>query len=415
MVFWTGGSAPDDDDPVAMGLDLFEPSGASVVLTDAPTSSGRARLKLRGSSSYGADKPSYDLELWQAVEDDDRREALLGMPEEGDWVLYAPYYYDEALIRNALGYQLSNAIGQYAPRSQFVEVFVADRGDPVELADYAGVYGLTEEIERGSDRVDITELTPDDNQLPELSGGYVIKRDRAGDDESGFWAGDGDGSFSFSYPLVWVDPEESERTDPQQDYIESLLNDLGYALAASDFTSPTTNRHYSEIIDVDSFIDHHILNVLFKNPDAFRLSGYMHKDRDGLLIAGPMWDLDRTAGGNDIRAIDPTPWDATGLTSDTTAVFTWGWYGGLFEDPDFRDRYFARWSALLADELSLSTILGEIDGMVEAIGDAGDRNSAQWGSADFGGEIAALQAWFTTRHGWISDCIATEPDPRDCQ
>jgi len=415
MIFWTDGAAPDDDDPVAMGMDLFEVSGGQATLQDAPTSSGRARLKLRGSSSYGASKPSYDLELWEATGESDRREALLGMPEEGDWVMYAPYYFDEALIRNALGYQLSNNIGRYAPRSEFVEVFVADRGAPVKLSDYAGVYGLTEEIERGSDRVDIAALTPEDNTLPALSGGYVIKRDRAGDNESGFWSGEGGGAFSFGYPLVWVDPEESERTSAQQDYIEALIDDIGYALAASDFTSPNTGLHYSALIDVDAFIDHHILNILFKNPDAFRLSGYMHKDRDGLLVAGPMWDLDRTAGGNDSRATTPDEWDATSLTSDTTAAFTWGWYGGLFRDPAFRERYFTRLESLLEGALSLENIHGEIDDMVATIGAAGERNAAQWGAAEFDGEIAALKTWFAIRHGWISACIADAPDPRTCQ
>jgi hypothetical protein len=414
MIFWTDEDAPDNDYPVAMGLDLFEADDGEVVLTQTPTSSGRARLKLRGSSSYGASKPSYDLELWEAATDDDRREALLGMPKEGDWVLYAPYYFDEALIRNALGYQLSNNIGRYAPRSRFAELFVAERGRAVEMDDYAGVYGVTEEIEKGADRVDIAELTETDNQLPELSGGYIIKRDRSGDDESGFWAGDGNGAFSFSYPLVWVDPEESERTGAQQTYIEALIDDLGFALAAPDLTSPQSGLHYSEIIDVESWIDHHILNILFKNPDAFRLSGYMHKDREGLLLAGPLWDLDRTAGGNDIRALDPLRWDATNLTSDTTPAFSWAWYGGMFRDADFRDRYFTRLSELLEGELSLERIHAEIDDLAQTIGEAGDRNAAKWGAADFEGEITDLKAWFTRRHDWMTACLEDYADPRAC-
>lgn len=412
MVFWTNGESADDSNPVAMGLDVFESASD---LTASSSSSGRARLKVRGSSSYGTAKLSYDMELWAADSDADRREPLLGMPEEGDWVLYAPYYYDQALIRNSLGYQLSHDIGRYAPRTKFVELFVAEYGQPVSMTDYDGLYVITEEIERGTNRVDVTEIGPDDNALPAVTGGYVIKRDRAGSNESGFWPGQAGGAFSFNYPMVWVDPEEDERTDAQQDYISGLLDDFAAALIAADHTSPTSGLHYSEIVDVGSWIDHHILNILFKNPDAFRLSGYMHKDREGLLHAGPLWDLDRTAGGNDSRCTDPLLWDASNITSDMTPAFTWGWYGGLFDDPDFREQYFSRLSSLLENELSKDAILTHIDEMEQTIGAAGGRNTARWGTADFSGQISALRSWFGQRHDWMTACLDEEPDPRDCR
>ena len=414
VVLWTPDSAPDSDAEVPVGIDVFDAGGQRTDFTAAPADSGRARLRLRGSSTYGLSKPSLDLELWQPDSSADRQAALLGMPEDGDWILYAPYYYDEALIRNSLGYALSNAIGRYAPRTVAVEIFLAEHGQPVDLDDYLGVYILTEEIERGGDRVDVTAIGPEDNDEPEVTGGYVFKRDRAGDDESGFSAGEAGGRFSFGYPLVWVDPSEEERTTAQQLYLSGELDDLAWALVAADHTSPQTQRHYSEIIDVDSFIDHHILNVLFKNPDAFRLSGYMHKDREGPVVAGPLWDLDRTAGANDSRATYPTWWDASNQTSDTTYVFEFGWYGAMFDDPDFSAAYWARWEELLAGELSAESVAARIDAQAAALAEAGARNAARWGAADFDGEIAALKVWMATRTAWIEACIATEEDPRRC-
>ncbi|MFT4979723.1 MAG: hypothetical protein ACI8S6_005635 [Myxococcota bacterium] len=416
MVFWTDDSEPDSDTDVAMGLDVFEPAGEGK-RTDfgaEPADSGRARLHLRGSSSYGAAKPSYDLELWEAGSTSDRGEALLGLPSNGDWVLYAPYYYDNALVRNSLAYALSNDIDQYAPRTRPVELFLAERGSVVGMDDYRGVYILTEEIEPGADRVDITTMTPDDNAEPEVSGGYLFKRDRAGDREDGFWAGDAGGQFSFSYPLVWVDPSERDVTDAQQDYLVALLDDLALALVSSDYTSPDSGLHYAEIIDLDSWIDHHILNVLFKNPDAFRLSGYMHKERGEPLAAGPMWDLDRTAGGNDYRASDPTRWDASNLTYDTTFAFDFGWYGGMFEDPAFREVYWSRWAALLAGELSAEQVEARLDGLADELREAAGRNSDRWGTPDFDGEIGGLKVWLRTRSEWIEDCLERYDDPRTC-
>jgi hypothetical protein len=273
---------------------------------------------------------------------------------------------------------------------------------------------LTEEIEAGEDRVDVAALTAEDTQTPEVTGGYVFKRDRAGGADEYIYPGEAGGAFYFGAPIVPVDPQTADLVPEQLSYLVAELDSLGWALAAGDFTDPGTGRHYREIIDVDAFIDHHILNVLFKNPDAFRLSGYMYKDREGLVAAGPLWDLDRTAGSIDSRATYPTYWDASNQTEDTTKVFTYGWYGGLFNDPEFRERYWTRWAALLEGELALDKITGDIDEMAGALTESAARNQARWGRPDFAGEVAILRSWMVTRHAWMSACIAAYADPRTC-
>ncbi len=417
LVYWTHGAAPSSSTTLTpLGLDVFDPGEETGLLTlgDEPSSSGRCRMKTRGSSTGSFSKRSYDMELWQAGSEEDRREELGGMPADGDWVLYAPYYFDNALIRNALGYDLSNRIGRYAPRTRQVELFVAAGAEPVSEADYVGVYTLTEEIERADHRVAVTEIFPDDVEEPEVTGGYVFKRDREGTGETGIWAGLAGGAFSFDEPLVWVDPEETEISPPQAAYLAGVVDVFAWSLLAKDFTDPTTGLHYSELIDVDAWIDHHILNVVFKNPDCFRLSGYHYKDREGLIVAGPMWDLDRTAGAEDSRAAYPTWWDASNQTSDTTPVFTYGWYGGLFEDPDFRDRYWARWQELLQGELSSDNIVAVIQQMAEELDGPARRNSERWSTPEFSAEIAALRGWMEQRMAWIETCIETWEDPREC-
>ncbi len=416
LVFWTDLTAPTSSTRVPMGLDVFEPSPHRTSLLDIPSHSGRCGLKVRGSSSVSQAKRPYDLELWQADSEEDRKEVMLGMPAEADWVLYAPYYYDEALIRNALGYELSNNIGRYAPRTAFAELFVAEGGAPVSMSDYVGVYSLVEEIEQGENRVDVSEIQPDDVSWPEISGGYVFKRDRTGSGESGFYVGTAGGAFSFSYPLVAVDPEEDELADEQSDYLCEEIDDMAWALAADDFTSPYTGRHYTQILDRDSWIDHNILNILVKNPDAFRLSGYMSKDRGGPISAGPLWDLDRTMGANDYRATDPTYWDASNLTSDTTEAFTWGWYSRMFDDPVFRDAYWARWTELLDGELSEESILAVVDRMADELDESADRNYTRWSaySDGFDTEIENLRTWLSQRVAWIAACIDSLEDPRTC-
>lgn len=417
LVFWTDGGAPDDGGGDAeLGLTVIEPpEGGELGLLDAPSDSGRARLKVRGSSSAGFPKKAYDMELWEATVNDDRTVPLLGLPDNGDWVLYAPYSFDDALIRNPLAFALSNTIGRYAPRTAMVELFLAERGNAVSAGDYLGVYVLIEEIERDENRVDITPLLPDDVAEPEVTGGYIFKIDRTGEGESGFSAGSGGGEFDFQQGFVLVQPSEDVIERQQLSYLRDRLDSLGFALASDDLTDPFTGLGYESIMDVDSFIDHHVVNVVMKNPDAFRLSGYMYQDREGRVTAGPVWDFDRASASTDSRAVDPQWWDNQNETSDCTAVFTFGWYEGLFDIPEFRDRYWARFEALLLDEYSADNLELTIDELAEGLEAPAARNTARWGAADFRTEVNELQDWFRDRHAWMLECIQSEPDPRDCR
>ena len=44
------------------------------------------------------------------------------------------------------------------------------------------------------------------------------------------------------------------------------------------------------------FIDHNLLNAIFKNVDSLRLSAYFYKERGGKVVAGPLWDMDLSSG-----------------------------------------------------------------------------------------------------------------------
>ena len=90
---------------------------------------------------------------------------------------------------------------------------------------------------------------------------------------------------------------------------------------------------YAQYIDVNSFIDHHILNLLPMNVDAFRLSGYMHKGTEGKLELGPIWDFDRALNSTDSRDDRPDTWSGSG---DGTDFLNYFWWSRFFQDPHFR-------------------------------------------------------------------------------
>ena len=52
--------------------------------------------------------------------------------------------------------------------------------------DYRGTYVMLEKIKIDQNRVDITELEPNDNADPEITGGYIWKKDKSGANERPF-------------------------------------------------------------------------------------------------------------------------------------------------------------------------------------------------------------------------------------
>jgi len=136
---------------------------------------GRAGVKLRGYSSLRYPKKSFAVETHDAA-GEEAKTSLLGLPKESDWVLYAPYM-DKSLMRDALAYEWSNQMGRYASRTRFVEVFVNETANRLGSAHYAGVYVLAEKVKRSEHRVNLRKLSPTNNSEPEISGGYIFKKD----------------------------------------------------------------------------------------------------------------------------------------------------------------------------------------------------------------------------------------------
>jgi hypothetical protein len=145
-------------------------------ITDPPDFYGRAGIKIRGSSTAGAAKPSYAFEVWDE-HNRDREVSILGLPAESDWILYGPYSFDRAQINNALMFDLSNQIGRYAVRTRFVEMYLNRNDDTVSAADYVGLYIFMEKIKRADERVDVEKLEPWDSTEPRIAGGYMLKID----------------------------------------------------------------------------------------------------------------------------------------------------------------------------------------------------------------------------------------------
>jgi len=371
---------------------VFEPGAdGRTRLTDPMTAGTRGGMHIRGSSSGGFAKKQYRVELWDES-NVDRKIELLGMPDEADWIFYGPNRYDRVLISNPLMYDLSNQIGRYATRTKWVEMYINAGGGQVTSGDYVGAYAIMEVIESGDDRVDIEPLSSGAGGVP-VHGGFAWKKDKSG---------------------RYVEPEDANSA--QRSYINGYINDTEAAAVSSNFADPDDG--YAAYLDVDSFVDHNILNMLAMNVDALRISAYYYKTEEGKLEAGPIWDFDRALDSTDGRDNNPSWWygtgDSTRFFNDDTynATRSMRWWSRVFDDPNFVQKYIDRWFELRENEFSLTNIYATIDAHAADLQEAGPRDYSRWSGSRYGnfaGEIQHLKDWLTTRINWIDSQWLARP------
>ena len=382
---------------ISVFIDTDEATGRATA-TGPADFAGYGGMHIRGASTASYPKKQYRLETRDEY-DRDKDVSILGFPSESDWILHAPYS-DKTLMRNYQMYTWSRLIGRYAVRTRFVEVFIDDDGDgKIEWkggngsdTDYRGVYIFMEKIKRGDERVDIAKLEPGDNSEPDITGGYMLKKD---------WGGAGFTTSTYGDRLIYEDPRSEELTPTQKSWIRTHFNEFEVALSGPHFDDPAVG--YAKYIDVGSFVDHHILVETAKNVDGFVLSTFLFKDRGGKINMGPIWDYNGSLGGADYFCnYDPMGWlyefdertcsDASGCGSrgEGGATFpedngnAYRWYERLFDDPEFLLKYADRWFELRENLFTTNNMLADIDNNVSVLIDGRasenplERNFTRW-------------------------------------
>jgi hypothetical protein len=271
------------------------------------------KIKGRGNSTWANfPKKPYRLKF-------DSKASMLGMPAAKNWVLLANYD-DKTLMRTRIALEFARRIGSdYAPESRFVEV--------VMNGEFLGNYLLTSQVEVHENRVNITEMTADDNKGDALTGGYLLELDQRLDEVHWF-------RTKKDLPFTIKSPEEA--TPAQIAYITKYMQDTEDALFAANANDPVNG--YAKYINVDSFMNWFFAEEVVKNQDARDFSSiFYYKDRKGKLGMGPVWDFDLSSGNVDYSVSkDPNNW----YIRDAT------WMINLFKDVTFRSKIKKRWNEI---------------------------------------------------------------------
>lgn len=391
----------EDRSWVNIRMSLIESNSfCPIDLNSEPTWNGPAAMHIRGNSSSSYEKKQYAIEGRTASGEDDDLKPF-GLPSDEDWVLIAPYS-DKTLMRNHLMFKWSRAIGMYAPRTHFVELYMDQDQDGLDADDYRGVYVFAEKIKRGKDRVNVEKMLPSDTQFPAVTGGYILKRD--------WLEGNIINTEVFDDELVVVYPKEEDMVDPQREFLIQYLNQFEESLDQQD-------GQYNDYIDLNSFADFMLMMELSRNVDAYVLSTYMHKAREGKLSMGPIWDFNGSLGNADyFQSWETEGWHYNNPEFPADNPNGFYWYDQLLDDPKFQSVLSQRWLTHRAGPWSDKNLLGDIDRTVRLIGDAQIRNFERWpiigeyiwpndvGTEEresYEDEISYLKSWISARAGWM--------------
>jgi hypothetical protein len=407
-----GGALIRDDPRVGATMKIiYRGPGQRNYITDQNTAvwlnyNGRIDIEIRGSSSQYSAKKQYGFTTRMADNVTNNNVSLLGMPAENDWILNSMVF-DSALIRDYLSYNLSRQIGEYATRTEYCEVMIN--------GSYRGLYVLQEKIKADKNRVNIMKITSTDNYLPEVSGGYITKADKTNWVDPVAWT-----MYSWNgAPVDYIHdlPKPGDVTALQNSYIHSQFDKLA-ATALSNDASITNG--FPSVIDIPSFVDYMIIAEFTSNADAYHYSTYFHKDRNGKLRAGPIWDYDLTFG-NDLffwgfNRSKSYVWQFTDGGNDGSRFWK-----DLFFSSQFKCYFAKRWNELIQPGRPLNQISVNafIDKTVDLISEAVVRENALWYNVgnlrkritDIKMFISARITWMNSQLNSFSACsnVATPP------
>lgn len=324
--------------------------GEYVTLQDGEYSSSTIKqVKGRGNSSWEASyeifgKYAFNMKL-------DTKTNLFGMSTSKNWCLLANNA-DESMLRNALTYDLADALGLNSPDYAFVDIY--DNGE------YMGQYLVTSKVDVGKNDLvkgtsidDINEdaaiaegleevdettnygtytykgssydmkyatVCTDTSSIDYSSGTFLLEfeiSDRYDDEASWFISPQGQ-------IIVVKSPEFATKEEVQ--YIAEKFAEME-ALAYAD-SSDTYLSDLSEYMDLDSFAKMYLIQELSANLDSAATSYYITFDcsagDDARMVASPVWDYDWAYGQYGTKSDNSNAkYDVNGNVLDPSDVDAW--------------------------------------------------------------------------------------------
>lgn len=390
---------PDGNDRITASMSVIDSETEYNHTTDTPSVQSNIIIHVRGNSSRYFEKPGYRIKLVDK-EGNSNPKSLIGMDEHHEWALHGPYL-DKTLIRNYMMYNIAGEVMDYAPNVRFCEVVIN--------GEYEGVYVLTEMITAGKDgaRLNMSVDVKDNTYT-----GYLLRLDRKNDIEADrvnnltayTLRADSDLKLEVEYP----GPEKLNDTLKRS--IETDFSRFEKALYSYDFNNKKYG--YKNFIDVDSFVSYFIIHELVVNYDAGSYSTYIYKDTSGKYKMC-VWDFNNACDNYQERSV---------MTVQHFEIQNKLWFGMLMKDEDFVESVINKYKTLRKTVFSDKYLEEYIDGVIDYLGPAIERNNKRWASSfsddtllepesrnlhSYDEAVTQLKTFFKERTSWLDDNIET--------
>ncbi len=353
--------------------------------------SANAQIRCRGNSSFlWYDKKPLRLKLNQ-------KHKVLGLSKAKSWVLLANYR-DVTDLMNTYVFETGLWMGlPFTNHTRYVELFVN--------GDYRGVYQLTEQVQQGKNRVNISD-----------DRGILITLDV--DDGPGESPDASDNCWTKVYkmPMCVKYPDDEHFTRHTVDSVRTVFAELEQAIKDQDY------EQVKQLLDIPSFIKYlqlqeYIYNVELSAPRSI----FMHKDGDGKWVMGPLWDFD--AGydfdwGNMYTGHDffsnyrETVMGTNPLKRNGNYNYVPQFFTDLFGCAEFVEQYKAHWAQVKDSIVShgWDECMKYVDQLRQT--GAASREASQWPvGKDFDAEVSKMHRWLKLRASFMSDLIENIPVP----
>ena len=309
---------------------------------------------------------------------------------------------DKTLMRNLVAFEIARRIGyDYVPWSKPVDVIVN--------GEYKGCYQLSDQITVDKNRVNITEMVPEDIEGEALTGGYLLELDGYASQEVSWF------TSMAGNPITIQSPDDNDIVPEQAAYIRREFNLMETSILSSNFEDPDLG--FRSRLDEKSLLQYWLTEELAGNPDAF-WSCYLTKEREEKVFrVGPVWDFDN-AFDNDYRNYPANDLGdfislARGGAGNSRALLK-----RMFSDQALRDSMAVMWNNVRAERgITAESLDAYIDSTAQELMQSQRLNFMRWpilnqliqvnprAGGSYEVEVGWLKEYLENRVSWLDNFI----------
>jgi len=336
------------------------------------------QIRGRGNASW-SDNPN-DKNPYRIRFRNNQQQSPFGLPAARNWVLLKV----GSDINTPFGFELGKRLGlQYTCSYHSVQLFLN--------GDYRGTYLFTEHRQ-----ADPSERGVPGRPKVDLIEGWFVEIDRYYKDEPKFR------TDNYNLPVQIKTPDVGENiNDPAYAIVINDLDNLTSLMAADDFPE----NGYRDLVDFETFVKYFIVQTVVMNNDLFRPraetgeeigSTFFYKDKDDLISAGPLWDLDWT--------FSPWAFEGRQFLPNTFPYQIHPWFKRFHDDPLFHVRYKEIWNENYQD--NILTMKSFVDDYAAKVNAGALEDLKRWRPYDMGWiywHPGHIQDYFSTRANFLNN------------